>query len=184
MKIFWFLLLSLLLVNAQDDSTCGEGCNSQREIISESCGPDCKSYSFPKMTPHDNLPGVSNILLKIPECVDFVPTYSPIEVSHVYMNGDITIESQCNYTVEVFSDFEEDNPNCQPERESFNNLSVVKIEFDTEDCEDPLNITMDGTVWAEDCPMGFFLGFKGGQECCSCNTDGLVCPPGNFLFFV
>jgi len=168
---------------------CDQGCAPNRTIESESCGPSCKSYRFPRM-PDENttLSGVSDFLLKIPECV-FYGNESNVEFENItlpFVIGDITIDSVCEIEkIEIKSDYSENNPNCQDtSRETnFEGLVVLKINVDTSDCEDPINITMEGTVWAADCPLGFFLGFKGGFsdelddiECCSCNTDGLVCP--------
>lgn len=182
MHIFWFALaLCAAFTRAQQ---CTDGCSNERAIESQSCGESCKSYTFPRMLDDGHLPAVSNILLKIPDCVD-ASDFSSDNVTLPFSIGGVLIESECNLSaVFISSNYTEDNPNCQDTRDDFNGLSVLKIEFDTENCEDPINVTMSGTVWAENCPMGFFLGFKGGQECCSCSTDGLVCPETPTLLFM
>lgn len=177
-------LIILFIVGIVRAQQCEEGCDSERIIESESCGESCKSYTFPRMLDDGHLPAVSNILLKIPDCVNVSDFFSD-NVTLPLSIGDVLIESECNLSAVIIStEYTEDNPNCQGTRDDFDGLTVLKIEFETENCEDPINITMAGTVWAENCPMGFFLGFKGGQECCSCNTDGLICPETPTLLFI
>jgi len=175
MKFFLIFCVFLSIAVGQDNATCGEGCHNDREILSTSCGSDCISYSFPRNG--NELPAVSNILLKIPTCVSFTPTESAINASFPYVNQDITINSECTAFVSLIQNYQENNPNCDGTRDDFDTLSVVQIEFSLEDCVSPINITMQETQIAAQCPMGLFLGFKAGSnECCSCDTDGLVCP--------